>query len=70
MSAWTGPPALLALLALLAFNILLNTTQKVKCHKDIGHLQSAFGQLTQKVDHLTRYPSCLAKAIRPPESNR
>ena len=36
--AWAGPPALLALLALLAFKVLLSTTQNSKCLKVVGYL--------------------------------
>ena len=37
------PFASLALLPWLAFNVLLNTTLKVKCLKDVGHLTKSVG---------------------------
>ena len=51
-------PALLATLTWLAPKVLLlNTTQQVKCRKEVGHLQNAVGHLQNGVGHLTRYPS-------------
>ena len=49
-NARTGWDTCPAVVALLAFKVLLNTTKKVKCLKEVGHLAKSVG-------HLTRYPN-------------
>ena len=42
-SAWIGPLASLAPLALLTLKVLLNATQKVKCRHEVGNLTKSVG---------------------------
>ena len=49
------PCGWLASLAPLAVKVLLNTTQKAKCHsKTVCHLQSGVGHLQSEVGHLKK----------------
>ena len=58
--AWTSSPALLATLASLALKVLLNTIQKVKSCKKVGHLRKSVSH-TQSgpVGHLKLVLFCL-----------
>ena len=63
MTGWATCLALLAMLHGLALKVLLNTTKKVKCSKElkstvvleVGHLQREVGHFTKKIFHSTRY---------------